>query len=94
LKSRTISPGCVAALAVAMIVSISARDAIEPPPSVGGNLVSRHFSYVVCPGDTLRSLTSRYGIGVRVLASANHPEPNSIRYDGEVHQIDNRHVVP
>jgi L,D-transpeptidase ErfK/SrfK len=94
LKSRTISPGCVAALAVAMIVSISTRATTEPPPNAGGNLVGRHFSCVVRPGDTLRSLPSRYGIAVWVLANANYPEPQSILYDGEVQQIDNRHVVP
>jgi hypothetical protein len=94
LKSRTISPGCVAALAVAMIVSISTCAATERPPSAGGNLVGRHFSCVARPEDTLRSLASRYSIGVRVLASANHLEPHSIPYDGAVQQIDNRHVVP
>jgi hypothetical protein len=94
LESRTILPSRVAALAVAMIVRISTCATTEPPPSAGGNLVGRHFSCVVHPGDTSKSLASRYGIGVRVLASANHLEPHSILYDGEVQQMDNCHVVP
>jgi L,D-transpeptidase ErfK/SrfK len=77
-----------------MGLSLSTRAAGELAPGAGGYLVGRKFAYVVGPGDTLRSLASRYGVAAFVLATANHLTQHSLLWPGEVLQIDDRHIVP
>jgi L,D-transpeptidase ErfK/SrfK len=51
-------------------------------------------SYIVRPGDTLVSLSARFGIDIRVLAVANDLTPTArLTALGEL-KIDNRHLIP
>jgi LysM repeat protein len=63
-------------------------------PRISHRLVGLHEAYVVQKGDTLRSLSSRHGIPVAVLARDNRLAPDAHLKVGQTLRIDDRHIVP
>ncbi len=74
------------------LAAVPARAEYLPP--LARELTEMHESYSVQRGDTLRSLSSRHGIPVEVLARENGLNPKSRLKPGQVLRIDNRHIVP
>ena len=62
---------------------------IEGEPITGG--VSAH---VLVPGDTLTSLSARYGVAAQTLAVDNRRDAATRLEAGRTLRIDNRHIVP
>lgn len=50
--------------------------------------------YTVVKGDTLRALSSRFGLDPEVIAAENDLKANAILRVGQILRIDNRHIVP
>ena len=65
-----------------------------PLQSVAQTLVGREFDYAVRPGDTFRSISSRLGVSVAVIASLNQIQRNAPLRPRQLLRIDNRHIVP
>jgi L,D-transpeptidase ErfK/SrfK len=63
-------------------------------PRISHLLVGLHEAYVVQKSDTLRSLSSRHGIPVAVLARDNRLASDAHLKVGQTLRIDDRHIVP
>ena len=74
---------CIASLAVVV-------GGQSQTTSIGGAI----FDYVVRPGDTWQSISSRYGIAVTPLAQLNALSTRTPPPMGEVIRVDGRHLVP
>lgn len=81
------------AVTLAVLVAGGAARAEYLPP-IARQLTETRDSYTVQRGDTLRSLSSRHGIAIEVLARENGLKPNSRLKVGQALRIDNRHIVP
>jgi L,D-transpeptidase ErfK/SrfK len=57
-------------------------------------IVGGEFAYTVQKGDSLTSISARFGVDVRVIAEANDIDPSRILRAGRILSIDNRHIVP
>lgn len=57
-------------------------------------LVGEPFEYIVQRGDSLTSISARFGIEQSVLARINKINRNSLMHQGQRLQIDNRHILP
>lgn len=57
-------------------------------------LVGGSLTYVVQKGDSLTSISARFGVGVNALAASNRISVNSLLREGRPLLIDNRHIVP
>ncbi len=74
-----------------------ARAAAAPAnmvPRIGSRIAGREFDYTVAPGQTIQSISARYGVEPRVLASENGLSSDVRVKPGRVLHIDNRHLVP
>src|SRR5690349_6996669 len=63
-------------------------------PRISHQVVGLHEAYIVQDGDTLRSLSSRHGIPVDLLARDNGLAPDAHLSVGQTLRIDDRHIVP
>jgi L,D-transpeptidase ErfK/SrfK len=59
-----------------------------------GQLVGGNFTYTVEKGESLTSLSARFGVDVRVLAEANGLKSTAKLIPGQQLNVDNRHLVP
>jgi L,D-transpeptidase ErfK/SrfK len=59
-----------------------------------GDLVGVESTYVVAPGDSLTSVSARFGVGIASLARANGLSPRARLRAGQELRIESRHVVP
>jgi L,D-transpeptidase ErfK/SrfK len=66
----------------------------DETPLPSGQLAGGEFMYKVEKGDSLTSVAARFGIDLPVLAASNGLPKNSLLREGQLLQIDNRHVVP
>ena len=57
-------------------------------------IVGGEFAYTVQGGDSLTSISARFGVDVRVIAESNDIDPSRILRAGRILSIDNRHIVP
>ena len=75
---------------------LSAESGASVPAPIGGQaaLVGKQFEYVVQRGDSLTSIGARFGIEPSVLAKMNGLKKGVTLQQGQVLQIDNRHIVP
>jgi L,D-transpeptidase ErfK/SrfK len=58
------------------------------------NITGGEFSYTVQPGDSLTSISARFGVEIRVLAEENQLKTADLLQAGQVLRIDNRHIAP
>jgi L,D-transpeptidase ErfK/SrfK len=83
---------------IAFILILSAcgasSAATHPLPALSKALVGSEFQYTAKAGDSLASLSSRYGIKPNVLTWRNYLTSHSRILPGDVLTIDNRHIVP
>jgi L,D-transpeptidase ErfK/SrfK len=59
-----------------------------------GSLVGGVTDFIVRPGDTLRTVSARFGLEVAALARENGIRTDARLAAGQVVRIDNRHIVP
>jgi L,D-transpeptidase ErfK/SrfK len=78
---------------VALVMSGSPARA-QSVPRISHRVVGLHEAYIVQKGDTLRSLSSRHGIPVAVLARDNGLATAGPLRVGQSLRIDDRHIVP
>ena len=83
----------LAAIALATVIAGSPARAQSVPP-ISHLVVGLHEAYVVQKGDTLRSLSSRHGIPVALLANDNRLSQSTPLIVGRTLRIDDRHIVP
>jgi L,D-transpeptidase ErfK/SrfK len=57
-------------------------------------IIGSEFTYTVQPGESLTSLSARFGVSVELIAEGNGMTPEARLKKGEVLKIDNRHIVP
>jgi L,D-transpeptidase ErfK/SrfK len=67
---------------------------VQVPIGWQAALVGKQFEYVVQRGDSLISISARFGIELSVLAQMNGLKKGVTLQQGQVLQIDNRHIVP
>ena len=87
---------CVAALTLE-VHGQEAQSSSAPPFSVRrelGRLVGGVSDFIVRPGDTLRTVSARFGVEVAVLARENGIRTDARLAAGQMLRIDNRHIVP
>lgn len=84
--------GWVAGVFVCLLLIAPALHA--QAPVAGKDLSGSVILYTVEPGDSLSSLSARFGIGAKVLARMNDISPAARIKPGETLEIDNRHIVP
>jgi L,D-transpeptidase ErfK/SrfK len=82
-------------LALASETSVSTlvaetQDTMEFPDA----LVGEQFEYTVQQGDSLTSISARFGIEQSVLARMNGIKIGALLHQDQLLQIDNRHVIP
>ena len=66
------------------------QDTMEFPAA----LVGEQFEYTVQRGDSLTSISARFGIGQSILARMNEIKKGALLHQDQLLQIDNRHVIP
>ena len=83
--------GAVTAAVLSTVAAIGASSGSggSDPPVVGGAA-----TYVVRAGDSLRSVSSRQGIDVGMLAEENGVRVDAKLRAGQELRVDNRHIVP
>jgi len=57
-------------------------------------IAGSQFTYTVQAGDSLTSLSARFGVSMRFIAEENGLTPDARLKKGDVLKIDNRHIVP
>jgi L,D-transpeptidase ErfK/SrfK len=62
--------------------------------SLSRQIVGGEFTYEVQKGDSLTSVSARFGVGINFLAASNGLKPNSFLREGQQLQVNNRHIVP
>jgi len=67
-----------------------AQDTMEFPAA----LVGEQFEYAVQRGDSLTSISARFGIELSVLARMNGIKKGAMLQQDQLLQIDNRHIIP
>lgn len=77
------------AAAAALLLGGSTAPAAEEGVLVGGR-----FEVEVRPGDSLASVSARFGLEARTLAAANARSPDAWLQIGERLQVENPHLVP
>lgn len=76
---------------VSVPVSIEGtQDAMGQPAT----LVGEQFEYAVQRGDSLTSISARFGIELSILTQMNEIKKGAILQQGQLLQIDNRHIIP
>ncbi len=88
-----LSTAFLASLAIAFLL-VGPPALAQSVPRISHRLVGLHEAYVVQKSDTLRSLSSRHGVPVAVLARDNGLAPDAHLKDGQTLRIDDRHLVP
>ncbi|MGO9060592.1 MAG: L,D-transpeptidase family protein [Candidatus Binataceae bacterium] len=88
-----LSTAFLASLTVAFLL-VGVPALAQSVPHISHRVVGLHEAYVVQKGDTLRSLSSRHGIPVAVLARDNRLAPAAHLKVGQTLRIDDRHIVP
>ena len=78
----------------AAFILVSLPALAQSVPRLSHRVVGLHEAYVVQKSDTLRSLSSRHGIPVAVLARDNRLAPAAHLKVGQTLRIDDRHIVP
>lgn len=87
---------CVASLTVGVYAQ-EPRSSSSPPLSIRrepGRLVGGVTDFIVRPGDTLRTVSARFGVEVAALARENGMRTDARLTAGQMLRIDNRHIVP
>jgi L,D-transpeptidase ErfK/SrfK len=77
-----------------LLVSAYEPSLAEERLLLSSQLAGSEFSYQVEKGDSLTSVAARFGMELAVLISHNGLAKNSLLREGQLLQIDNRHVVP
>jgi L,D-transpeptidase ErfK/SrfK len=72
----------------------AAMIALIPAILLLAQLVGSEFYYTVDGNDTLASLSSRFGVDVKVLAESNGLKTKDRLQPGQTLKIDNRHITP
>lgn len=90
---RLWSPVCLL-IALWVPPGAPAAAAVESGESVSDTLAGRLSSYTVRRGESLGSLSARFGVGVSVLMRDNGMRNWAALTPGTVLKIDNRHIVP
>jgi L,D-transpeptidase ErfK/SrfK len=80
------------ALCVALATSRVAFSLTQPQPAQA--ITGAQFDYVVRAKDSLRSISSRFGVARNVLRNLNHLKPEDSVAPGQIVHIDNRHIPP
>jgi L,D-transpeptidase ErfK/SrfK len=92
-RLRAASTALAASLAVAFVL-FGGLALAQSVPRISHRVEGLHEAYVVQKGDTLRSLSSRHGIPVAVLARDNGLKEGAQLKVGQTLRIDDRHIVP
>ncbi|SRR5579884_187264 len=96
-KLRRLRARSKIAAGVALVVALVAVDGItyaQSVPRLSHLVAGLHETYIVQPGDSLRSLSSRHGIPADVLARDNGLAPGARLAVGQKLRIEDRHIVP
>jgi L,D-transpeptidase ErfK/SrfK len=75
-------------------LATSAFSAAPPPLDVSSHVAGAVREYVVQHGETLTTLSARFGVTREVLAADNRLDPKQPLGAGRMLIIDNRHVIP
>lgn len=92
---------CALAAAVALASCAPALPGVLPPAAepvaaavVAGALVGGESAYVVAAGDSLTSVSARFGVDLAPLARANGLSPRARLRVGQELRIESQHIVP
>jgi hypothetical protein len=73
-----------------LLLATSGAAGRQPPGVVSGGITT----YTVRPGDSVDTVAARFGVHVRTLRADNDLAEGALLRDGQLFQIDRRHVVP
>jgi len=93
LNHPRVKAAFVAAVTLALL-TVGPWARAQSVPRISRQVVGLHEAYVVQKGDTLRSLSSRHGIPIAVLARDNGLGPTALLKVAQKLRIDDRHIVP